>query len=129
MKKVLLSLLCLMAVTSMVACSKGKKGTEDGKTSETSNEAVTLTGTGKGFGGPITVTVKKEGDKIISVEAVGEKETEGIGTNAIDQLPDKIVEANSTDVDVITSATITSQGIIDAVNNALDPEKHPAPQE
>ncbi|WP_313133037.1 FMN-binding protein [Anaerocolumna sp.] len=130
MKKVLLSLLCLVALTSMVACSKGKKGTEEGKTPETSNdEVVTLTGTGKGFGGPITVTVKKQGDKIISVDAVGEKETQGIGTNALDQLPNKIVDANSTEVDVVTSATITSQGIIDAVNNALDPEKYPAPQE
>ncbi len=130
MKKILLSLLCLVMLVSMVACSKGKKDTEETTTPDTStDEVVTLTGTGKGFGGPITVTVKKQGDKIISVDAVGEKETNGIGSNAIEQLPKKIVEANSADVDVIASATISSQGLIYAVNNALDPEKYPAPEE
>lgn len=38
------------------------------------------------------------------------------------ELPAKIVEANSTDVDVIAGATITSEAILYAVNNALDPE-------
>jgi len=116
-------------LVSMVACSKEKKGTEEATTTDTSKEEiVTLTGTGSGFGGLITVTVKKQGDKIISVEAEGADETEGIGTNALEQLPAKIVEANSTDIDVIASATISSQGLIYAVNNALDPEKYPAPE-
>lgn len=125
MKKVLLVLMCCVMIGSMVGCSSKKKDAETPANS-TSEEEVTLTGTGKGFGGPITVTVKKQGDKIISVEAVGDKETDGIGTKAIEELPAKIVEANSTEVDVVSSATISSEGLIYAVNNALDPATYPA---
>lgn len=127
MKKVLLILMCCVMIGSMVGCS-GKKDSKDAA-ADTTSEEVTLTGTGKGFGGLITVTVKKQGDKIISIDAVGDKETDGIGSKAIDELPAKIVEANSTEVDVVSSATITSEGLIYAVNNALDPETYPAPEE
>ena len=59
----------------------------------------------------------------------GPNETNGIGSKAIAELPAKIVEANSTEVDVIAGATVTSNAIIYAVNNALDPAKYPAPTE
>ncbi|MGB4440078.1 MAG: FMN-binding protein, partial [Sedimentibacter sp.] len=65
----------------------------------------------------------------VKVEAVGEKETQGVGSMAIEQLPAKIVEANSTEVDVIAGATYTSKAIIYAVNNALDPATYPVPAE
>jgi hypothetical protein len=42
----------------------------------------TLTGTAKGFGGDINVTLVVKGDDIISVEAVGDGETPGIGSVA-----------------------------------------------
>ncbi len=38
----------------------------------------------------------------------------------------KIVEADSTEVDTVAGATVTSTAIINAVNNALDPEMYPA---
>ena len=60
---------------------------------------------------------------------MGEKETPGIGSKALEELPAKIVEANSTEVDVIAGATYTSDAIIYAVNNALDPAAYPAPVE
>lgn len=128
MKKALLILVCCVMIGSMVGCSS-KKDTKDTANNTSSGEEVTLTGTGKGFGGLITVTVKKQGDKIISVDAVGDKETDGIGTKALEELPAKIVEANSTEVDVISSATVSSEGLIYAVNNALNPDTYPAPQE
>lgn len=78
-----------------------------------------LTGTAKGFGGDVTVTVTVDGDDILTVEAVGADETPGIGSNAIEQLPAKIVEADSTEVEVVSGATYTSKAIIEAVNAAL----------
>jgi uncharacterized protein with FMN-binding domain len=78
-----------------------------------------LTGTAKGFGGDVTVTVTVDGDDILTVEAVGADETPGIGSNAIEQLPAKIVEADSTEVEVVSGATYTSNAIIEAVNAAL----------
>ncbi|HBD65260.1 MAG TPA: hypothetical protein DC038_12605 [Clostridiales bacterium] len=119
MKKLLSIALCVLMVLSIAACAK--------ETQTPAGQAETLTGVGKGFGGEIKVTVTKEGDKITKVVAEGPNETNGIGTKAIDELPNKIVEANSTEVEVVSGATVTSKAIIYAVNNALDPAKFPAP--
>ena len=42
---------------------------------------------------------------------------------AINDLPEMIVEAQSTEVEVVTGATITSNAIIEAVNSALETAK------
>ncbi len=78
-----------------------------------------LTGKAKGFGGDVTVTITVDGDDILTVEAVGADETPGIGSNALEQLPAKIVEADSTEVDGVSGATYTSNAIKEAVNAAL----------
>lgn len=82
-------------------------------------KTTTITKTAKGFGGDVTVTVTLEGDKITDVKAEGANETAGIGSNAIEQLPAKIVEANSADIDGISGATVTSDAIKTAVKAAL----------
>lgn len=79
----------------------------------------TLTGRGQGYGGEIIVTVKVNGKDIVSVEAMGADETEGVGSLAIEELPNKIAQADSTDVDDVSGATKTSQGIKQAVDNAM----------
>lgn len=83
-------------------------------------EQQTLKGTANGYGGEVNVTVQVDGEDIVSVEVVGEKETQGVGSNAIEQLPEKIEEADSTDVEVVSGATVTSNAIIEAVNKALE---------
>ena len=88
-------------------------------------QADTLTGKAKGFGGELTVTVTTDADKITAVTVDSHNETPNIGTLAIDQLPAKIVEANSADVDVVANATVTSNAIIAAVKNAMDPAANP----
>lgn len=80
----------------------------------------TLTGTAQGYGGEVKVTVEVNGDDIVKVNVVGEKETQGVGSNAIDQLPAKIEEADSTDVEVVSGATFTSNAIKEAVDKALE---------
>ena len=79
-----------------------------------------LTGTANGFGGPITVSVTMDGDKITAVEIVSNSETPEIAGAALEQIPAAIVAANSPDVDIVSGATYTSNGIINAVKNALD---------
>ncbi|NMA80063.1 MAG: FMN-binding protein [Clostridiales bacterium] len=111
MKKILAILLCAAITIGFTACGG----------------AETLTGKADGYGGLVTVTVKKKGDKITSVKVEGDKETQEVAKAAFDEIPDAIVKANSTDVDVVSGATVTSKAIIYAVNNALDPEKYPYP--
>ena len=117
-----LLLVLMMFATVLTACAP------EAEPAPAPAERKTLTGIGEGFGGEIKATVVVEGDKIISVEVVGEDETDGVGTPALEQLPAIIVEANSTEDDVISGATYTSDGIIYAVNNALDPAAYPAPE-
>ena len=79
-----------------------------------------LTGTADGFMGPITVSVTMDGDKIAAVEVVSNSETPEIAGAALEQIPAAIVAANSADVDIVSGATYTSNGIINAVKNALE---------
>ena len=88
-------------------------------------QAETLTGKANGFGGELTVTVTTDGDKITAVTVDSHSETPNIGTKAIDALPAAIVAANSADVDTVASATVTSNAIIAAVKNAMDPANNP----
>ena len=77
------------------------------------------TGSAKGMESIIEVTVTVAGGIIIDVEATGE-ENKGIGSKAIEQVPDKIVKANGTDgVDGVSGASVTSKAIFDAVDQAL----------
>lgn len=112
MKKLSLVLVVALMLFSFVGCSSDKPAATDG-------EAKTLEGTAEGFGGEVKVTVTVNGDDITEVVAVGDSETAGIGSNAIEQLPTKISEADSTEVEVVSGATVTSNAIIEAVNNAL----------
>jgi len=88
-------------------------------------QAETLTGSAKGFGGVLTVEVTKDGDTITGVEITAQSETAAVAGGALEAIPAAIVEANSTDVDVVTGATVTSNAIIAAVVNALDPDAVP----
>ena len=80
----------------------------------------TYEATGRGMGGDVPVTVTIEGGVITAVEVGDNSETQGIGSNAIEQLPAKIVEANGTNgVEVVSGASMTSNAIFDAVNDCL----------
>ena len=76
-----------------------------------------LTGTADGFMGPITVEVTMDGDTITGVTVVSNSES-APGT-ALEDIPAAIVAANSPDVDIVAGATYTSNGIINAVKNAI----------
>lgn len=84
---------------------------EDGK--------ITSTGVGQGIDGDVKVQVVADAATIYSVEVLEQNETPGIGSVAVEQLPGKIVEANSILVDSISGATVTSDAIKTAVRQAL----------
>ena len=81
------------------------------------------TGTAKGFGGDVTVTVTVTDGVITEVVAEGPNETEGIGSKAIEALPAQIVESNSLNLDVISGATFTSNAILEAAAAAITTAK------
>lgn len=77
------------------------------------------TATAKGFGGDVSVTLTIDGDQLTDVEVIGSDETVGIGSIAIEEMPAKMLAANSVAVDSVTGATLTSKGILTAAADAL----------
>lgn len=81
----------------------------------------TYTGTGAGYmGAEVSATVTLDEQGIVSVEFADScAQTYGIGTKALDLMPQRIVEAQSLAVDTVSCATKTSKGVIAAVADAL----------
>ena len=75
-------------------------------------------GTG-GMGGEIAVKVKVVEGKIETIEVVEENETPDRIAKVIETLIPAIIENQSTEVDVISSCTLSSNAVIEAVNNAV----------
>ncbi|MGO4936365.1 FMN-binding protein [Fundicoccus sp. Sow4_H7] len=93
---------------------------EDSKETDAATyEDGTYTGEAEGHNAPLTVEVTVADGAITDVQVVEHEETQGISDPAIEEVPAAIVEANSTDVEIVSGATVSSQAIIDAVNNAL----------
>lgn len=79
----------------------------------------TYTASARGNGGMVTVTVEVDEASVLSVAAEGPDETKGIGTRALEELPEAIVAANSAEVDTIAGATVTSEAVKLACSAAL----------
>ena len=90
------------------------------KAASAAEGTVTETGIGQGIDGDVVVQVTADAEKIYSVEVLEQNETPGIGSVAVEQLPDAIVAANTYDVDGVSGATVTSTAIRDAVKMALE---------
>ena len=87
----------------------------------------TYSGSGRGYQGPIAVSVQVVGGRVDNIEVTSHSDTVGIGTRAMDAIKTSIIQNQSLGVDAVTGATGSSQGIIQAVRNAL--ENAPAQEE
>ncbi len=76
-------------------------------------------GSADGFNGEITVSVTIEGGTITAVEVTDHDDTPFIADPAIETLTQAIVDSQSADVDVVSGATYTSNGVMNAVKDAL----------
>lgn len=96
--------LCLLSACLLAACSAS------------ADERV---GEAQGYGGTLKVRVTVDGDKLTRVEVTSHHETQGVGTRAIDALPEAMASAGTWDVDTVSGATVTSNAIKEAVRMAL----------
>ncbi len=128
MKKILC--LLLAGLLCMSGCTSQTSSTDQGGL----YQAGTYTGTANGNNGPITVEVVFSSDKIESVTVTEHAETAGIADPALERIPADIVEAQSLAVDTVSGATMTSNGILAAVEDCVsqagaDPEALKTPVE
>ena len=79
----------------------------------------TYTGVGQGKNGDVTVELQVTGGKLAGVRVVKHVETPGISDAALTQFPQRVVDAQSLNVDAVSGATLTSDGIRNAVADAI----------
>lgn len=121
--------LAMAAIVSVSLLGYGCSGSSSSSTAASGGVSGEYTGTAKGMGGDVTVTLTLEDSVITGCTAEGANETQGIGTLALEQLPGEIAESGSIAVDGVSGATITSDAIKEAAAAALtaaglDPEAY-----
>ena len=94
-------------------------GAKSASTSSDAGVSGDFTGTAKGFGGDVSVTLTLTDGAITGCTAEGKDETQGVGSEAIAKMPGKIAESGSIAVDGVSGATITSTAIKEAAAAAL----------
>lgn len=82
-------------------------------------KAGTYTGSGEGKNGPIKVEVSVDKSKIKSIKVLEHNETAGLSDPILKKIPETIIKEQSTEVSAISGATVTSNAIKAAVNDAL----------
>ena len=94
-------------------------GAKPASTSSDAGVSGDFTGTAKGFGGDVSVTLTLTDGAITGCTAEGKDETEGVGSQAIAKMPGEIAESGSIAVDGVSGATVTSTAIKEAAAAAL----------
>lgn len=79
-------------------------------------------GTGTGYAGDITVSVQIKDKQIVSIDILSSSDDAAF-FNRAKAVIDRIIEGQTLDVDTVSGATFSSNGIISAVKNALTGEK------
>ncbi|MBQ3268340.1 MAG: FAD-dependent oxidoreductase [Clostridia bacterium] len=108
MRKVLCTLItvCLLLTMLPVAFAEGVSGTFEGEST--------------GFHGPVKVSVTLDNGAITDVTVTEQAETYGVSDWSLSEMPNRIVEHQSWNVDATTGATFSANAVKYAVKNALE---------
>ena len=74
----------------------------------------------KGHNGNLPMKVQLSEDKIVSIEVDDSGESEGIANPVFERLPQDIINGQTLNVDVISGATVTSEGIVQGIADAIE---------
>ena len=117
MKKLTVIFICIFTII-LTAC--GKTETNYNISDSGSWKNGTYTETAKGKKGTFVVTVNISDGKISDIQIGDNNETPDLGGVAITKLPTEMLKKQTYEVDAISGATITSNGIKDAVARCLE---------
>lgn len=79
----------------------------------------TYTGAARGYGGMVEMSVTVENGRIAAVDVLSASNEDAAYWNATLGLIDNILAAQSADIDVVSGATFSSNGLLNAVDEAL----------
>lgn len=99
-----------------------EKVQEETKETENTTDLGTLSGefegSAKGYGGDINVKVTMDKGVITAID-VDQKETGAVGGAGLERIKEEVIAKNTTDLDNISGATISSAAFLSAVKNAI----------
>ena len=112
---------------ALAACESSSTAASAGSTAG-GYTAGTYTATAQGINGDVTVTMTFDAEKITEVVIDASGETESIGGAAAEQLTTAILDAQSSEVDAVAGATITSNAIKEAAGKCIAQAKGVDPE-
>ena len=112
--KLIFGILAILLVFSLIACASAPAIAPIG------DATGTATASAPGYGGEVTVTVTMVNGFITEVVAIGPDESPTIGGAAIMRAPPRIIRFNTTDIDIVSGASITTMAITEAAQKAID---------
>lgn len=109
------------AAAEAVISNEEEIGSQDREEATPEAKAIQhVTGVGEGYNGEITVKVGYDGETLVEVKVIDHQEDYDWYVEAKKPIIESILNAQSTEVDVVSGATFTSLGIIEAVQDAVD---------
>lgn len=76
-------------------------------------------GIGNGYHSDIKVKIKTDKYRILSIEILEHQEMPVISEIVFMDIPHRVVRKNSTEIDLVSGATFTSKGLLEAIDDAL----------
>jgi len=113
MKKMIKLFVAVTLVLSLFGCSNTIQTTSNTKDG-------TYTSTANGYGGEMTVSVTFTEGKISDIQLGKNHETNVVIDRAFPVIKERILSANTADVDSVTAATFSSYAIKNAVSDAME---------
>lgn len=107
--KLVISFVLLLLAGIMIGCG-----------ADTPWEDGTYQATAEGYNDDIVLEVVISGGEITQINIIEHSETPGIADSAFDAIIPAIIESQSTDVDIVSGATLTCDAVIEAVDRALE---------
>ena len=116
-KRIIALIMAAGIISTSVGCSKSNdNGVSTGNKGYT---AGTYVGKATGNGGEIKVEVTVADGKISDVKVLEHSETKGLGDSAMETIGEVIKNTNSTNVETVSGATVSSNAMMEAVKDAL----------
>lgn len=119
MKKRTLALFLTLALTVPLSGCSGKPQESPAAGTYTPG---TYKGSGQGYGGTVTVSITVDAEAITDVTITGDQETPTVGGAAMEELAAQVKEKGA-DIDGVSGATMTSNGVKEAAQAAIDSAK------
>lgn len=121
LKKLLSFILAIMLMISLAACQKGEipeQPEQPDTVQDAESVSAVVQGEGTGKYGTFKVDVTLENSEIKDIKVVESSES-GFTEPVISELTSRMIATNSTDVDVVTGATLTSFALKNSVEDAI----------